>query len=450
MAFNRFTLQVLLRLLILLAFLSILAWGLVNGAGIFTLGWLIALTVLQLWLLFRFLSRTNDELAAFLLALQQQDTTRDYSTGRLERQFANLRESFQKINRQFQLVRVEKEKQTRLYQALINQSPSGLFTLNQQGGVPFCNQASLDLLGMEELSRLEQCRSISLALPAFINKLRPERSEVFPLMDHKAHPLPVSFTRKDIHVGGEALRLISMSPIREELEQHEMASWQKLIRVLTHEMMNSVTPVVTLSKNIEMCLKPLAANPDGETKLEYIHDALHSAEMIGERSQGLMEFVNTYRSLTLLPDPKPTQVRLLPFLEKQSGLFLAIARDQGLALQTKVFPEDLTGFFDEGLVAQAVINLVKNAIEATADTLQASISCTAGNEDGHLFIRIKDNGMGIPEDQLDSVFVPFYTTKEGGSGIGLSLCRQIMSMHKGSVEIVSQAGLGTSITLLFP
>ncbi len=449
MAFNLFSLQVLLRLLALLASLSLLAWSLVQDAGIFTLGWLIALTLLQVWLLFRFLTRTNDELAAFLLALQQQDTMRAYSSGKLEKQFSNLRESFQKISRQFQLIRVDKEKQTRLYQALINQSPVGLFTLDQQGGVPFCNRASLHLFGLEELSRLEQCRNVSDALPGFVDKLRPERPEVFPLSDHKAHTLPVSFTRKDILAGGEALRLISMSPIREELEQHEMASWQKLIRVLTHEMMNSVTPVVTLSKNIEMCLNPLADNPDGEARLGYIHDALHSAAMIGERSQGLMEFVSTYRSLTLLPDPKPSQVMLLPFLEKQTGVFLAEARDRELELKANAVPEDLTGFFDQGLMAQAVINLIKNAIEATTGTSGARISCSAGKDNDRLFIRVSDNGMGIPEDRMDSVFVPFFTTKEGGSGIGLSLCRQIMAMHKGSIEADSEPGKGSTFTLWF-
>ncbi len=450
MVFNRFTLLVFIRLLLLFATLTLLAWSFVRGAGIFTLGWLVVLSLLQVWWLFRYLSRTNDELASFLLGLQHQDTMRTYSTGRLERQFANLRHSFRYINEQLLSVRVEKEKQYQLYQALIDQSPTGLLTIDGKGHIPFCNKAALELLGKEEFSRLEHLRSVSTSLPIFLKKLKPGRSEVFPLKDRKSRMLPVSFKRKDIWVSGEMLQLISMSPIREELEHHEIESWQKLIRVLTHEMMNSITPVVTLSKNIEMCLQRLNKDSGSVVDGEYISDAIQSARMIGERSQGLMEFVNTYRSLTLLPDPKPVKVAVKDFMEKQAGVFSVIAREKGIDIEVHVAPENLMADFDEGLVAQAVINLIKNSVEALEGIDRPRIRCGSGMENEGFFISIVDNGSGIPANQIDAVFVPFYTTKEGGSGVGLSLCRQIMAMHKGSVEILSEEYKGTAITLLFP
>ncbi len=450
MAFNRFTINVLMRLVVLLATMFVFVWYATIHMGLFTLGWMLALVGFQVWWLFRYLLKTNDELAAFLMGLHHQDTMRNYDPDKAERQFSNLRYSFRKINHALQTVRFEKEKQHQLYQSLIDQSPIGLMTLNKQGEIAFCNRAAMDILALEGgFSPMGETRKLSEPLVDFIDNLYPGSSEIFPFCS-QSEKIPVSFSRKNLLVAGENLWLITLVPVREALEQQEIASWQKLIRVLTHEMMNTITPVVTLSKNMEMCLKPIAEIPGLESEKEYVVDALRSAEMIGERSQGLMNFVSDYRNLTLLPEPSPSQVVLSDFLGKHAGLFLVSGREQGISITVNATPEDLSWVFDADQVGQALVNLLKNALEAFSGKKGGMVEVKSYKQDDRLVVQVSDNGPGIDQAILDAVFVPFFTTRKEGSGVGLSLCRQIMMMHKGRVELKTKKGKGTSVCLIFP
>lgn len=439
---NRFALNVFIRLLLLAVGLAALAYGITRPFLPFTL---IALAVLCGWLfvnLMRYINRTNDELAAFFTGIHHLDATRSFDISTLERSFGNLRGSFRKVSEQMKDLRSEKEQQARLNQCVIDRLDTGLIVFDGDGRVFFHNRAAADMVQQEAFSRLDLVKLGANRLLELAGGLTPGKPRVVNVK-MKGRELPVSVHIKEIIVGKEYIRVLSMQGIKTELDQKEVESWQKLIRVLTHEMMNNITPVVTLSKNIEKCL--------GKVMLHRaeLDDAMASARMIEERSQGLMNFVNKYRSLTLMMEAETAPVQVRPFLEDQLAAFSMQFSEKAIEASLDVSPEGLEIEMDRRLVGQAVTNLLKNAVEALERTASPAVSVSAFSAGGKHCIRVSDNGVGIPPENLDAIFVPFFSTKLEGSGVGLSLCKQVMGLHQGSVEVDSAPGRGSTFTLVF-
>jgi len=244
-------------------------------------------------------------------------------------------------------------------------------------------------------------------------------------------------------------KLVSFQDIKNELEEKEVESWQKLIRVLTHEIKNSVIPISTLSDVILQMIKAGDEKPDlSKLDEESVEDLVGGLETIEARSKGLANFVKTYDQLTKLPKPEFEEVKVLPMIERLQNLFKVDLEHRHIRMHLHC-PDDLRIQADPNLVDQILINLVKNAMEALEGTSNASIRITALRQEQNILLTVKDNGPGIPEEILENIFVPFYTTKESGSGIGLSLSRQIMRLHKGNIMVQSAVGEGTSFTLSF-
>ncbi|MFO7978136.1 MAG: ATP-binding protein [Bacteroidales bacterium] len=448
MVYNRFTGILAVRLVLLVLTLFLLARVLAGDPTPFVLIFLLILSGAQFWGLLKLLNRTNDELAAFFSSFQHKDATRSFDLENLDRNFSTLRDSFNKMTGVLREARKEKEEQSRLNQLMIDQVGTGMFIFHAGGRVVFHNKASASLLGISEFSQLQHLSFGTPSLPAFIADLKPGRPQVYALQMPGRKEVPVSFSKKRFRLGDQDLSLVSMHPIGKELEQQEVGAWQKLIRVLTHEMMNTLTPVVTLSGNIERCLSPVKQAHDiPEDFQEYIEDAVKSASLITSRSQSLMHFVEKYRSLSLMPPFKPESIALKPFLEKQIDFFSHSVRQVDIHL--KVEPPEQQVIIDPVLMSQVMVNLIKNALEALAETPRPSITIMAGTAREYWYIAVHDNGPGIAAEHLDNVFVPFFTTRKQGTGVGLSLCRQIMSVHQGSVEIESEPGKGCLVKLLF-
>jgi two-component system, NtrC family, nitrogen regulation sensor histidine kinase NtrY len=449
MILNRFALIVFTRLVLLAISLAALAYGITRPFLPFTL---IALAVFSGWLfhgLMKFVNRTNDELAAFFTGLHHMDVTRSFDRSSLERNFNNLRGAFTKVSDQVKDLRKEKEQQALLNQCVIDRIETGIIVFDLHGQVHFHNRSSAVIAGQETLSRLDLVKLGAHPLLQLADTLTPGRPRVVSIK-RNGRELPVSVQLKKIIVGQEQMNVLTMQMIKTELDQKEVESWQKLIRVLTHEMMNNITPVVTLSKNIEKCLgkiQPPESHPDFPQA--EVDDAMASARMIEERSQSLMHFVNRYRSLTLMPEPDPVRVRVKTFLEHQLGVFRTQFREMGISVKLEVSPEDLEVMMDEKLMSQAITNLLKNAVEALGKAGDPAITVNAFAEGGKPLIRISDNGEGIQPDNLDAVFIPFFSTKQQGSGVGLSLCRQIMGLHQGAIEVESVPSQGATFTLVF-
>lgn len=428
----------------------IFVYVLIEAPAFFTLLLLLLLLGFQFVLLLRFLNRTNDELAAFFFSFLHKDVTRTFDMQGLEKNFSSLHASFNKMNALLREARHEKEQQQQFNQLVIDQVSTGLLTFEASEKITFCNQAAVDLFGVSGFSRLEQLEKVSPGLTSFIGNLKNGKPGVFPVRNLKGRQTPTSFTLKEFKQGTQHISLLAMQPIGTQLEHHQVASWQKLIRVLTHEMMNTMTPVVTLSRNIEKCLEPLM-HVEGlpEESVINIRDAEKSASLIASRSHSLMNFVENYRSLSLLPEPRPEVVALEPFLQRQLDMFLMILRERNINCQVSVSPAGLECMMDPLLMSQVMVNLIKNAVEALDKVPEPAIRINAYANNGQVCISVHDNGCGIAPGNVESVFVPFFTTKKDGSGVGLSLCQQIMSLHQGVVELQSIPGNGCNVTLVF-
>ncbi len=232
--------------------------------------------------------------------------------------------------------------------------------------------------------------------------------------------------------------LISLKDIHSVLEKNEMEAWQKLIRVLTHEIMNSITPIISLSETIsERAVSPELSEKD----YKVMHQAMQT---IHRRSKGLLDFVENYRRLTRLPAPMPVRIPVDELFMDLRKLF----PDSNICFEIK--KPDLMITADRSQVEQVLINLVKNAVEATSGVSRPEISVSAGKSNQQVIIRVADNGTGILPEVMDKIFVPFFTTKQSGSGIGLSLCKQIMNQHNGRISAESETGKGSVFKLIFP
>jgi signal transduction histidine kinase len=246
------------------------------------------------------------------------------------------------------------------------------------------------------------------------------------------------------------IKLVSFQDIKGELDQKELESWQKLIRVLAHEIMNSITPINTLTETMIKQNRQYEENiGQSQGDSEHFENMADGLQLIRERGSGLIEFVQKYRHLSKLPTPNLSEIELKGLLSGIAGLFKKEMEEKGLTLSVKVSPDNLTLQADRKLIEQVLINLVKNAMEALSETEDAQVQILADKQLESVRIRVVDNGPGIPENIIDQIFIPFFTTKEDGSGIGLSLSRQIMRLHQGTIDIKSIPSQETSIILNF-
>jgi signal transduction histidine kinase len=244
--------------------------------------------------------------------------------------------------------------------------------------------------------------------------------------------------------------MLSLQDIRNELDEKELDSWMKLIRVLMHEIMNSIAPITSLSESLckYYMIEGHVARPDELTEAT-INTTLRGLNVIREQGNGMMQFVESYRKLTRLPKPELKAFRVFDLLERIKILYSSLANSEKVKLMISVNPPSIELLADENLVSQVLINLVKNALEAN-DNLDGKIHIYTGlNSDHRLEIRVADNGKGIPDEIIGQIFVPFFTTRENGSGIGLSLSRQIMRLHGGTLQVRSNPGKETVFNMVF-
>jgi signal transduction histidine kinase len=256
----------------------------------------------------------------------------------------------------------------------------------------------------------------------------------------------------EFRVRGETVTLVSLQNIQSELEEKELEAWQNLIRVLTHEIMNSITPISSLASTAHDLIGDPATTEEGSGAItgDTIVDIRGALNTIHKRSQGLLHFVETYRSLTKIPRPRFQLFGVQDLFDRVGNLMGPQAAKIGVAVSMQVDPKDLMLEADPGLVEEVLINLVTNAMQALENTRAGRIGVSAFiDRRGRVIVEVSDNGPGIGEEALEKVFIPFYTTKANGSGIGLSLCREIMRMHRGTIHVRSKPGEETVFTMRF-
>lgn len=451
MVYKQFRFLVILRVL-LLSISIFLFFYLINESKYLVSAIIVGcVTMAQVISLILFVERTNRKLSHFLESIRHSDFASTYSDKGMGKSFEGLNAEFNEVINEFKKNRAEKEEHFNYLQTVIQHISVGIITYTKDGKVDIINTSLKKLLRINNLRFINDLKNIQEDLPeTFMNLKAGEKTLVKLFIEDELVQLMIYAT--EFRMRGEEYILISLQNIHAELEEKEIESWQKLIRVLTHEIMNSITPISSLAFTVhEMLLITMEDKIQlKELDQEDIEGIDSGLRTIQSRSKGLLNFVEIYRNLTRIPKPNFRYFEVAELFERAHELMRPKFEILNINCTIRVFPENIKITADPDLMDQVLINLMLNAIHAVTDRKEAEIAIVATqNENGRAIIEISDNGSGIKPDILDKIFMPFFTSKKTGSGIGLSLSRQIMSLHKGSISVKSKPNIGTTFTLIF-
>ena len=323
-------------------------------------------------------------------------------------------------------------------------------TFDPNGKIQLINEASKNLLNIKRIDNIDELENINPQLFESINSINPTIEKLLKIKINN-NLLHLSLQCTVFKLKEHSYKMVSLHDIKTVLEEQELDSWKKLIRVLNHEIMNSVTPITSLSSALNKML-----NTKDEKKIELSNlsdedaeDLIESLKTIENRSKGLLKFVTNYKKITKLPKPNYTKINIAGLLNHIIRLLKQKLEENNIQIEI-VCPEDIVIEADHELIEQVIINLLLNAIEAIQHQDSKTISIHTYNSGNYTFVEISDNGSGISDDVIDQIFVPFFTTKKTGSGIGLSLSKQIMQLHRGNLSVISKIDYGSTFILKFP
>ncbi|MGB3468364.1 MAG: ATP-binding protein [Cyclobacteriaceae bacterium] len=454
MGFNSVRTNILIRVGILILTIFLFTHLLYNDSIIFTIFVVFILILIQVSLLVSFLDKSNKEVVGFLESIKYDDFSHTYPQRRDNSSLSLLYREFNNVIKKFREIRAEKEAQHHYLKTIVQHVGIGIITFDDEGEVQIINTAAKRLLNLKMIKNIRQLNNLSTQLVDSFWSLKTGGRDLVKIgTDGLDSQLAIYAI--ELSMRGKDFKLISLQNIQSELEEKEMEAWQNLIRVLTHEIMNSVTPISSLAATVETELNhqlhnELDVNHISNEEVEDLHLAVKT---IHRRSKSLIKFVSDFRNMTRITLPKLESVMVKDCLDHVINLLKFEMDEQAIRLDYQVNPADLSFTIDLEQIEQVLINLVKNAIQALADNdeeeKELKITAMIG-EHGGVIIKIIDNGSGIEEDAIKKIFIPFFTTKKNGSGIGLSLSKQIMRNHKGSINAHSTLNVGTEFSLRFP
>ena len=408
---------------------------------------------IQVISLIKYLNKTQEEFINFLKLIEFDDLSHQYSTDLKDEDENRLNREFNKILQKLRSVHKEREAEFQYLKNIVQHVGIGLITFNKNGEVQIINTTAKKLLKIKDVSSIYELRNLSEPLVDIFMRLRTGGRDLIRL-EIKGEIVQLAVYAIELTLRQEEFKLVSIQNIQNELEEKEMEAWQNLVRVLTHEIMNSVTPITSLATTVEDELTDKIREEDGsqnaEVSCQELEDIHLAVQTIKKRSQGLVRFVQDFRNLTHIPVPKLKEIAVQKLLEEIAVLLKKDIQKKEVQLNIVVDPGNLTVVADKDLIEQVLINLVKNATQAFNGQIHKLVELRAyKNEKGRPVIAVKDNGCGIEEEALDKIFIPFFTTKKQGSGIGLSLSRQIMRKHQGTLTVKSLIDEGTEFFLKF-
>ena len=441
--FKNFKVKITLRILFLIALVLALVYCINNTEFYITMFILVLVMVLIVIDMVRYVDQSNRDFTAFLLGIKYEDFSATYSGHHKGRTFGEMYDAFNQINQKFLNIKAEKEANHQYMQTIVEHVTVGLLVLDEQGNIFLMNKALQKLLKKPYLVGVEALKQINEQLYDRVKNMKTGDRELIKISIAN-NMVQLAIQAVEFKLRDQSLKLLSFQNIQNELEEQELMAWQKLIRILRHEIMNSITPIVSLTSTIEAMIGDGKQELDDET-MQDIKDGLAA---IQKRSEGLMHFTETYRNLTRLPPPKFDIVDARHLVERVHTLFNPLAEKNEIKLVRQLPNSPVTFDADAELMEQVLINLVKNAIEAVKETERPVIVVSAAKETkGRVVFEVSDNGKGIPPEVLEQIFIPFYTTKNEGSGIGLNLSRQIVRKHKGRISVQSKLGEGSVFTI---
>ncbi|HZW65133.1 MAG TPA: HAMP domain-containing sensor histidine kinase [Hanamia sp.] len=444
--FKQVEFQIFIRIFLLFVSITIASYVLLsnNLNYLFLLGPVI---IYQLVELYRYHFKGKKELDQFVESVRYRDFSRHFSVKKAPLELRALRESFNQITDAFKEISKEKETSFQYLQKILELVNTGIISFNiENGEIIWMNDALKKMLRLPYLKHIYSLANRDKGLYDEIISLKPTESKIA-VVHLENHSFKILISGTAFQTEGNRFMLIAFQNINEALDETESKAWKKLLSVMTHEIMNSVAPISSLADTLKGRLQ--LAIPHLEDTGGTVHDLEVGIDTIKRRSEGLLKFAETYRNLNKIikPNVKKVLVRDLfenlyqlmePTLDKKNIEMDIVLKDTGLSVEV-----------DPSLIEQVLINLVVNAIEALKDRQNAMIVLSATSNNNKVAIKVADNGSGIPDDILENIFIPFFSTKKTGSGIGLSLCKQIMMLHKGNIIVHSVFGQGTAFTLQF-
>ena len=446
---KRFYLNCMVRVLLLSGSICLLAFLLFKTEFIAASIFLGLICSYQIISLIRYVTKTNRDLNRFLLSIKHSDFSQSFTNKLKGSGFDELNTAFSEVTKEFQQAKIEKEEHFRFLQTIIDHVGIALIAYNPDGEVELINNAAKKLLKIPRLGNIKDIESISPGLADKLSSISPGDKDLVKLKQGD-DLLQLSIYATGFILRQQQLILVAMQNIQSELEEKEMISWQNLIRVLTHEIMNSITPIASLASTATGLLKNGKECQVPEDVNEIIVDVRHAVNTIERRSKGLITFIDNYRELTRIPKPDFKIVQVKGLFERVEILMKDQFEHHSIKFNKAVDPESLTITADPDLIEQVLINLFKNSVEAVSGASHPKIKLKAGTDGrGNPVIKVIDNGKGITEAVAERVFIPFFTTKPEGSGIGLSLSRQIMRAHKGTIGVTSTPDEKTVFKLRF-
>lgn len=449
MGFKNLKLIIFFRVILLVGSIIVLSYVLFKAPNPVNTVFLIIFILLQTYLLIRLLDKTNREIAGFLSSIKYDDFTTTYPTKGRGSSMDALYAEFNKVIKKFREIRADKEANYHYFRTIVQHVGIGLITFNKLGEIQIINSSAKKLIGIDAINSIFELSKVSPKLVESLVKLKTGGSDLIEFT-REGSRVQLSIYVIELVLRGEEFKLVSIQNIQSELEEKEMDAWQNLIRVLTHEIMNSVTPISSLAATVDSELidhlkeeKPI--EPDD---LEDVHLAVQT---IQRRSEGLIRFVSDFRNLTRIPEPKLEEESISKVLDHIFILLNHELEKKNIKLHLDINPKDLVFKMDKELIDQVLINILQNAIHALAENMGEKFIILKAfrNEYDRPCLVIRDNGSGIDEEALTKIFIPFFTTKKQGSGIGLSLSKQIMRKHGGAISVKSVMNEGTEFTLRF-
>ena len=449
MVYNRFLLKILIRVLLIfiISITSAYIGIYYDLVGLSIIGG-ITLLVLS-FELYRFVSQTNKKLSSFLKSIKYSDFITRFSSGnQLDHNFKELNEGLNSVMEAIRKARSEKEEHLQYLNIVVEHVSVGVISFDYEGNVGLMNAAAKKLMQVENLRNIEDLIEKNSRLYKILFDLPPGKSSLF----KTKKDIQLSVNATEVKLGNKGYKLIALQNIQPELQKKELEAWQNLTKILRHEIMNSITPISSLTSTLKDILKEELQEKNDEYTMpkETADDLAEGLLTIEDRSKGLIKFINAYRDYTSIPQPDLKPVSVQKLFNNVLSLMKAELNNTNISVYSEVNPITLEISADEEQIEQVLINMVKNSIEALKGKEDALIQLEAEKlESKEIVLKVRDNGSGIIRGALEKIFIPFYTTKDTGSGIGLAWSRQIMQLHHGTIQVQSEPDKYTQFTLTF-
>ncbi len=447
---RQFNVQLTLRICVLFVLLLLLAFGIAAGIRTLLLFILALFIVLQAAGLIRFINRTNKELESFLAGLRFGDFQQTYSIAHLGPSFQALEKMLHDTVGKFKHQRVEKQQQAVYNKALIDHIPIPFFIVRSDGRIEVLNNATRRTFNVADITNTDELVNFGAGFQRDVLQIKPGEA-LLTTVELSGTQEQVILTATQITSTGGQHKLVSLQNVQSQIDATELATWQNLLRVTSHEILNSLAPVSSCAQTAKSLVdEVIESGTHDEALAEDLHDIQESLDTVLRRSEGLTRFVKSYRQLSRLPPPDKARIGVADYFQHLKALVEDELARKAIRLEFHCRPESLVLMADRDMLDQVAINLIRNAADALDGTPGASIGVSGYIDDKQRTVLVvSDNGPGIPADMAEQIFLPFFTTRSKGSGIGLALVRYIMLSHGGTVLYEPGPEKGSSFRLVF-